>query len=135
MLFSVNDDSSNLLVHEDEDGAEKSRNRCCQDGPPRVASYRVDQPASVISGRLEKNVTEQWGRTLTMTGSLCQSVSLLCSPYLEFAGNLQLLWRNSNGVVKQNHDGDGEEHGKVADHGSHLDRNIESADVDAAWAA
>lgn len=58
MLFAVDDDSSNLLVHEDEDSAEKSRNRCSQDGPPWVGPYRVDQPASIISGRLEDPIRD-----------------------------------------------------------------------------
>lgn len=40
--------------------------------------------------------------------------------YLEFAGHLQLLGGHSNGIVKQNHDGDGEKHCKVTDHGPHL---------------
>ena len=59
MLFAVDDDGSYLLVHEDEDGAEKSRNRCSQDCPPRVASYWIDQPTSVVSGRLEDHIKEE----------------------------------------------------------------------------
>lgn len=52
MLFAVDDDSRYLLVHEDEDGAEKRRDRRSQHRPPGVATYRVDQPASVVSGGL-----------------------------------------------------------------------------------
>ncbi len=52
MLFAVDDDGSYLLVHEDEDGAEKSRNRGSEDCPPWVAPYWIDQPTSVVSGRL-----------------------------------------------------------------------------------
>lgn len=59
MLFAVDDDSSYLLVHEDEDGAEKSRNRCSQDCPPWVASYWIDQPTSVITGRLKDPSKEE----------------------------------------------------------------------------
>ena len=59
MLFAIDDDSRYLLVHEDEDGAEKSRNRCSQDGPPRVAPYWIDQPPSVVSGRLRDPIKEE----------------------------------------------------------------------------
>lgn len=52
MFLAVDDDSSYLLVHKDEDSAEKCRNRRGQDSPPRVAPYRVDQPTSVVSGGL-----------------------------------------------------------------------------------
>lgn len=52
MLLAVDDDSSYLLVHKDEDGAEKCRNRCSQDCPPWIAPDWVDQPTSVISGGL-----------------------------------------------------------------------------------
>lgn len=54
MLLAVDDDSSYLLVHEDEDGAEKSGNRCHQGCPPGVAPDWIDQPTSIISGRLQK---------------------------------------------------------------------------------
>lgn len=52
MFLAVDDDSSYLLVHKDEDGAEKCRNRCSQDRPPRIAPDWVDQPTSVVSGGL-----------------------------------------------------------------------------------
>lgn len=59
VLFPVNDDSGYLLVHEDEDGAEKSRDRGCQDRPPGVASDWVYQPPSVISGGLMEKHTHR----------------------------------------------------------------------------
>lgn len=58
MLFAVNNDSSYLLVHEDEDGAEKSGNEGGNNGPPWVTSNRIDQPTSVISGGLREDRTE-----------------------------------------------------------------------------
>lgn len=67
MLLAVDDDGSYLLVHEDKDGAEKSRNRCSQDCPPWVASYWIDQPTSIISGWLEEHITEESGHDSTTT--------------------------------------------------------------------
>ena len=52
MFLPVNDDSSDLLVHEDEDGAEESRDAGDDDGPPGVGAQGVDQPTTVVSGRL-----------------------------------------------------------------------------------
>lgn len=52
MLFPVDDDCSYLLVHEDQDGAEKSGNGGSEDRPPGVGSNWVDEPPSVVSGRL-----------------------------------------------------------------------------------
>lgn len=52
MFFPVNDDCSYLLVHEDQDGAEKSWNGGGEDSPPGVGSNWVDEPPSVVSGRL-----------------------------------------------------------------------------------
>lgn len=59
VFFAVDDDSSYLLVHENEDGAEKSWNRGRQDCPPWVASYWTDQPTSVVSGRLKGPIKEK----------------------------------------------------------------------------
>lgn len=49
VFLSVNDDRSDLLVHEDEDGTEKSRDHCYDTSPPRVWTHRVNKPTSVIS--------------------------------------------------------------------------------------
>lgn len=48
VLLAVDDDSSDLLVHEDEDGAEKGRNYGHQNHPPGVRTKRRDQPATVL---------------------------------------------------------------------------------------
>ena len=44
VLLPVDDDRCDLLVHEDEDGAEQSRNDGDQWRPPRVVTDGVDQP-------------------------------------------------------------------------------------------
>lgn len=123
VLFTVDDDGCYLLVHKDEDGAEKSRNRCGQDRPPWVAPYWIDQPTSVISGGLQDPIEGEWGHesTLTAFSSISRSALLQSFPlYLEFARHLQLLGGHSNDIIEQNHDSNGEEHCKVTDHGPHL---------------
>ena len=64
VLLPVDDDSSDLLVHEDEDGAEQSWDHgydCC---PPGVGPQRVNEPASIIPGRLI-NINKMIGICLT----------------------------------------------------------------------
>lgn len=56
VLLAVDDDSSDLLVHEDENGAEQCRDERCQDCPPGVVSQRVDQPAPMLRGGLQATV-------------------------------------------------------------------------------
>ena len=48
VLFAVDDDCSDLLVHKDEDGAEQSRKCSHQQRPPGIFSQRVHQPSSVL---------------------------------------------------------------------------------------
>lgn len=64
VFLAVDDDSRYLLVHEDEDGAEKRRDGRSQDGPPRVATYRVDQPTPVVSGGLSFPFSLKSGKVL-----------------------------------------------------------------------
>ena len=52
MLLSVDNDGGDLLVHEDEDGAEQSREEGDDGGPPGVGPYRVYKPATIIPGWL-----------------------------------------------------------------------------------
>ena len=52
MLLAVDDDCGDLLVHEDEDGAEQGGDDCDDGGPPRVGPHRVDEPAPVVPGGL-----------------------------------------------------------------------------------
>lgn len=54
MLLPVNDDSCDLLVHENEDGAKQCWDEGDEDCPPWVWSQRADDPATVISGRLKR---------------------------------------------------------------------------------
>lgn len=54
VFLPVDDDSCNLLVHEDEDGTKQSWDYCNDCSPPGVGPQRVDEPASVISGWLAK---------------------------------------------------------------------------------
>lgn len=53
MLLPVDDDGCNLLVHEDENGAQQSWKQRDDDRPPGVWPQWVDEPASIISGWLE----------------------------------------------------------------------------------
>lgn len=41
VLLAVDDDSSNLLVHKDEDGAEQGRKCCHKQRPPWISSKWV----------------------------------------------------------------------------------------------
>lgn len=52
MLLPVDNDSCDLLVHEDEDGAEQSRDEGDDGGPPGVRPHWVYKPATIISSRL-----------------------------------------------------------------------------------
>lgn len=52
MLLPVDDDSCDLLVHEDEDGAQQRGDEGDNGGPPWVGPYRVYNPATIISGWL-----------------------------------------------------------------------------------
>ena len=52
MLLAVDDDGGDLLVHEDEDGAEQGGQHRHQQRPPRVVPQRVHQPAAVLGGGL-----------------------------------------------------------------------------------
>ena len=52
MLLAVDDDGGDLLVHEDEDGAEQGGQHGHQQRPPRVVAQRVHQPAAVLGGGL-----------------------------------------------------------------------------------
>lgn len=52
MLLPVDDDGCDLLVHEDEDGAEQSREEGDDGGPPGVGPHGVYEPAAIVSGRL-----------------------------------------------------------------------------------
>lgn len=52
VFFPVDDDCSYLLVHKDQDGAEKSWNGGGEHRPPGVGTNWVDEPPSVVSGWL-----------------------------------------------------------------------------------
>lgn len=54
VLLAVDDDSSDLLVHKDEDGAEQGGKRRHGQRPPGVGSQRVNQPSSVLGCRLRQ---------------------------------------------------------------------------------
>ena len=59
MLLPVDNDSCDLLVHEDEDGAEQSRDEGDDGGPPGVRPHRVYKPATIVSsglGRAKRKV-------------------------------------------------------------------------------
>ena len=47
VLLPVDDDGSNLLVHEDKDGAKECWRDSCRDGPDRVRE-RVHNPTTFI---------------------------------------------------------------------------------------
>lgn len=55
IFFSVDDDSRDLLIHEDEDGDQKSRYKTGQAHPPRVLPKRHDDPATIRPRRLHKH--------------------------------------------------------------------------------
>lgn len=59
MLFPVDDDSGDLLVHEDEDGTEQSWDQGDHRCPPWVWSNGADEPTTIISGGLENTYTSQ----------------------------------------------------------------------------
>lgn len=52
VLLPVDNDGCNLLVHEDEYGAEESRDEGDDGGPPGVGPHGVYNPATIIPGRL-----------------------------------------------------------------------------------
>lgn len=52
MLLPVDDDSCDLLVHEDEDGAQQRGDEGDNGGPPWVGPDRVYNPATIVSGWL-----------------------------------------------------------------------------------
>lgn len=52
MLLPVDDDGCDLLVHEDEYGAEESGDEGDDGGPPGVGPHRVNEPAAVVPGWL-----------------------------------------------------------------------------------
>lgn len=52
MLLPVDDDSCDLLVHEDEDGNEEGRQRTCKVYPPRVLPKGKHEPPSVHTSGL-----------------------------------------------------------------------------------
>lgn len=54
VLLPVDDDSSDLLVHEDENGHQQGRDGCCQVHPPRVPSKRWDKPTPLRTGWLRR---------------------------------------------------------------------------------
>ena len=54
MLLPVDDDSRDLLIHEDEDGGEQGGGNGGRDGPYGVLE-RVDNPATIATGRLWRN--------------------------------------------------------------------------------
>lgn len=54
MLLAVDDDGGNLLIHEDQDGSEQGGQTGGGDRPHRV-DERVNNPASVITCRLNNN--------------------------------------------------------------------------------
>ena len=53
MLLPVDDDGRDLLIHEDEDGAEQCGDDRHDGGPPGVRPHWVDPPAAVVPGGLE----------------------------------------------------------------------------------
>ena len=57
VLLPVDNDSGDLLVHEDQDDRQQGRDDGSKNCPPRVKSHRVDQPASVGVSGLKKNPT------------------------------------------------------------------------------
>lgn len=52
MFLTVDDDSSDLLIHEDQDGAQEGRDGCCKQRPCGVIAQRGDQPTPVFRGGL-----------------------------------------------------------------------------------
>lgn len=52
MLLPVDDDGRDLLVHEDEYGAEEGGDEGDDGGPPGIGPHRVNEPAAVVPGRL-----------------------------------------------------------------------------------
>ena len=89
MLLAVDDDSRDLLVHEDEDGGEESGESRGRDRPHWVLEG-VDQPASVVTCRLDAVGHEKLGRVET------------------------------HDEVDEDHADDGDHDGEVADDGTRL---------------
>ena len=54
MLLPVDDDGCDLLVHEDEDGAEQRGDKSDDGGPPGVGPHGVNNPATIIPGWLRR---------------------------------------------------------------------------------
>ncbi len=52
VFFAVDDDGADLLVHEDEDGDQESRNGAGKIPPPGVLTERHDEPAPIRTCRL-----------------------------------------------------------------------------------
>lgn len=55
VLVPVHNNGGDLLVHEDQDGAEQSWDERSQHCPPGVGSYGIDDPPAVVSGRLQRS--------------------------------------------------------------------------------
>lgn len=53
MLLPVDDDRRDLLVHEDEDGAEQRGDEGDDGGPPGIRPHRVYDPAAIVPGWLQ----------------------------------------------------------------------------------
>ena len=63
MLLAVDDDSGDLLVHEDKDGAQQSRNGRRQQRPRGVGAQRRHQPTTVLRSGLQETGSELRGNT------------------------------------------------------------------------
>ena len=60
VLFAVDNDGGDLLVHEDEDDCQQGWDNSSDASPPRVKSHRVDHPATVgVSGLKNSKIPTQ----------------------------------------------------------------------------
>ena len=58
VFTTVDDDGSNLLIHEDKNGGQKGRSQGARYGPPGVGE-RIDKPSSSFPRRFELGRNDQ----------------------------------------------------------------------------
>ncbi len=81
VLFPVDDDSGDLLVHEDEDGGEERGQDGSERAPPFILE-RVDHPSPVVTSWLCKESKSVVWRTKTVTKAWGRSVFMMLNSHL-----------------------------------------------------
>lgn len=136
VFLAVNNNSADLLVHEDEDSNQKGRDEAGQINPPGVLTKRHHQPPTSWPGRLEGDIS-MWtaaGHHETLKIYSCYSWSKphlsgtgsfhrpQLSQYLKLRGHNQFGSFQSHQHIESHKCHDGHEDGEVADEFPQLER-------------